>query len=111
MVWLKGRKHVTFEVTLCFILYLSDLYHKKLTLILYSYIKYVTLVIESLILDRIQKMKKKPDVVARLVLLFVVGLLISGLAKTASVDEQHQGSHNSMVTSPEMGFELPEDFE
>ena len=54
-------------------------------------------------------MKKKPDLIVTLVALFVVGLLVSSLAKTASVNVQERDG--MMVTTPEMDFALPEDFE
>ena len=52
-------------------------------------------------------MRKKPDLIVTLISLFVVGLLVSGLAKTASVEHETPGL---MVSSPDVSLEFPEDF-
>lgn len=52
-------------------------------------------------------MRKKPDLIITLITLFVVGLLVSGLAKTASIEHDTSGL---MVSSPDVSLEFPEDF-
>jgi hypothetical protein len=57
--------------------------------------------------QKISKMRKKPDLIVTLITLFVVGLLVSGLAKTASVEYETPGL---MVSSPDVSLDFPEDY-
>ncbi|MFC3152479.1 hypothetical protein ACFOEK_15700 [Litoribrevibacter euphylliae] len=52
-------------------------------------------------------MRKKPDLIITLITLFVVGLLVSGLAKTASIEHETPGL---MATSPDVSLEFPDDY-
>jgi hypothetical protein len=52
-------------------------------------------------------MRKKPDLILTLISLFVVGLLVSGLAKTESIEHDTSGL---MVSSPDVSLDFPEDY-